>query len=89
MPIIVDRKTGEVLSAPKLTAAQKEELWEIVVRTSIAMHPEILLNLNKADEKSKPPLKWWFAQPLEGAITGFTPKGALKVWHRITLTGRR
>ena len=22
-------------------------------------------------------------------ITGFTPKGALKVWHRITLTGRR
>lgn len=55
MPIIVDRKTGEVLSAPKLTTAQKEELWEIVVRTSIAMHPEILLNLNKADEKDKGP----------------------------------
>ena len=22
-------------------------------------------------------------------ITGFAPKGASKVWHRITLTGRR
>jgi len=33
--------------------------------------------------------KWWFAQPLEGAITGIAHKGVSKVWHRITLTGRR
>ena len=45
--------------------------------------------ISTCGEESKPPLKWWFAQALEGPITGFTPKGALKVWHRITLTGRR
>ena len=29
--------------------------------------------------ESKPPLKWWFALPLKGAITGLAPQGAPKV----------
>ena len=40
------------------------------------------LPLHEADtamHKSKPPLKWWFALPLKGAITGLTPQGVPKV----------
>ena len=41
--------------------------------------------------KSKPPVNWWLAQPLEGANTGFTSKEVQKVWqshhnHRQPLT---
>ena len=39
--------------------------------------------------ESRPPVNWWLAQPLKGAITGRGPKGAQKVWHRILITGSR
>ena len=41
MPIIIDRKTGEVLASQKLTQDQKDKLWEAYVRAYICRHPEI------------------------------------------------
>lgn len=32
MPIIVSRKTGEVISAPEYTQEQKNKAWEYIVR---------------------------------------------------------
>ena len=40
-------------------------------------------------KKSRPPVNWWLAQPLKGAITGRAPKGARKIWHPIIISGSR
>ena len=31
MPIIVSRKTGEIVSAPEYTQEQKNKAWEIII----------------------------------------------------------
>lgn len=33
MPIVVDRRTGKIISAPEITQEQRDLLWEIVVRS--------------------------------------------------------
>ena len=40
-PIIVDRKTGEIISAPVLTPEQRDKMWELYVRCYVRRHPEI------------------------------------------------
>lgn len=41
MPIVIDRATGTVKSAPELTAAQKDTIWSELVRSYISKHPEL------------------------------------------------
>lgn len=48
MPIVLDRKTGEVLSSQKFTPQQNRKAWEIIIREYVKKHPEALL-----DEKYK------------------------------------
>ncbi len=45
MPIVISRKTGEIISKPNYTQEQIDTLWEIVLRNWIKLHPEELLNL--------------------------------------------
>lgn len=47
-PIIINRATGAVKSAPKLTQAQSDKLWEMIVREYARQHPEIF------DRKEEP-----------------------------------
>ena len=39
--------------------------------------------------QSRPPVNWWLAEPLKGAITGRAPKGARKIWSHIIISGSR
>ena len=39
--------------------------------------------------QSKPPVNWWFALPLKGAITGLTPIRGSEYYYRITRTATR
>lgn len=41
MKIVIDRNTGEILSAPELTQAQKDTLWAEIVRNYARKHPEV------------------------------------------------
>ena len=50
MPIIVSRKTGEVLSAPVLTQEQRDKLWEAIIRGHVRRHPEIFQEQPHAKE---------------------------------------
>lgn len=54
MPIIADRKTGEIISAPKLTQEQRQRAWEIIVRAYVEKHPE-LQQLGKEDGNERGP----------------------------------
>lgn len=40
-PIVVDRKTGKIISAPVLTQEQRDELWGQYVRSYVRRHPDI------------------------------------------------
>lgn len=46
MPIVIDRKSGKVISAPRLTPEQNQRVWEIIVTTYIQKHPEVLSDEN-------------------------------------------
>ena len=54
MPIVIDRKTGEVLSASKYTEEEKEEAWKAIVLSAAKAHPELFLNFVE-EEKDKGP----------------------------------
>jgi len=41
MPIVVSRKTGEIISAPKITQEQKEAVWAAIVKAYAQRHPEL------------------------------------------------
>ena len=41
MPIVISRATGEVVSAPEYSQAQKDKAWEAIVRNYVQKHPEI------------------------------------------------
>ncbi len=43
MPIVVSRATGEIISKPELTQADRDRAWEAVVRAFAKRHPELLL----------------------------------------------
>ena len=42
MPIVVSRSTGEVVSKPELTQADRDRGWETVVRAFAKRHPDLL-----------------------------------------------
>lgn len=42
MPIVIDRKSQEIISAPKLTQEQRNALWEHIFRAYLKNHPEVL-----------------------------------------------
>ena len=50
MPIVISRKTGEVISAPVLTPEQREAAWEAVIRAHVRKHPEIFQTQDTAKE---------------------------------------
>ncbi len=50
---------------------------------------EKLLYIKNKDIQSRPPVNWWLAQPLEGAITGLTPERGTELYYRITCTTTR
>ncbi len=43
MPIVVSRATGEIISQPELTQADRDRAWEAVVRAFAKRHPELFL----------------------------------------------
>lgn len=49
-PIVVDRETGKLISAPVFTQEQKNKAWETIVRTHAQRHPELF---QIADEQKK------------------------------------
>jgi hypothetical protein len=40
-PIVVDRTTGSIISAPELTPAQRDTLWGEIIRAYVRKHPEV------------------------------------------------
>lgn len=42
MPIVVSRQTGEIISKPELTQADRDRAWEAVARSFAKRHPELL-----------------------------------------------
>lgn len=40
-PIVINRKTGKIISAPTLTQEQRDKLWEQYVRSYVRRYPEI------------------------------------------------
>lgn len=55
-PIVIDRKTGKVISALTLTQEQRDKLWEQYVRSYVRRHPEIFEVLeqeNAADDQTE------------------------------------
>ena len=49
-PIIVSRKTGEIISAPVLTQEQRDKLWEQYIRCYVRRNPELFQTPPKAQE---------------------------------------
>ena len=43
MPIVVSRATGEIISRPELTQADRDRAWEAVVMAFARRHPELLV----------------------------------------------
>ena len=50
MPIVVSRATGEIVSKPELTQADRDRAWEAVVRAFAKRHPELLVQQPPAQE---------------------------------------
>ena len=50
MPIVVSRATGEIISKPELTQADRDRAWEAVVRAFAKRHPELLVQQPPAQE---------------------------------------
>ena len=53
MPIVCDRKTGEIISKPEYTQEERNKLWELVVRKWIELHPDKFAELIENREKSE------------------------------------
>lgn len=47
MPIVVSRKTGQIISAPEYTQEQKDRCWEHIIRVWAQLHPDMLLQLTE------------------------------------------
>lgn len=50
MPIVINRKTGEV-KAPEITQEQRDTLWGELVRNYVRKHPEALTEEPKEDKE--------------------------------------
>lgn len=53
MPIVIDRSTGKLLSAPKPMPEQREKAWEAIVKAYVEKHPQLLQQLGEEEEKEK------------------------------------
>lgn len=53
MPIVVSRKTGQILSRPNYTPEQIEKAHEAIVRTWAEANKEYLCNLGDANSATK------------------------------------
>ena len=51
MPIVVSRSTGEIISKPELTQADRDRGWEAVIRAFAKRHPELLFQEPPAQEE--------------------------------------
>ena len=40
-PIVVDRKTGKIISAPVLTPEERDKMWEQYIRCYVRRNPKI------------------------------------------------
>lgn len=49
-PTVVNRKTGEIISAPVITQEQRDKLWEQYVRSYVRRHPEMFQEPPKEGE---------------------------------------
>ena len=45
MPIVVDRRTGKIISAPEITQEQRDHFWETVVRSWAGRNIDKLVEL--------------------------------------------
>lgn len=43
MPIVVSRKTGEIISGSEITQEQKDAAWAAIVKAYAQKHPEIFI----------------------------------------------
>lgn len=50
MPIVVSRATGEIISQPELTQADRDLGWAAVARAFAKRHPELLFQQPPAQE---------------------------------------
>lgn len=50
MPIVVSRATGEIISQPELTQADRDLGWEAVAKAFAKRHPELLFQEPPAQE---------------------------------------
>ena len=50
MPIVVSRATGEIISKPELTQADRDLGWAAVARAFAKRHPELLFQQPPAQE---------------------------------------
>lgn len=50
-PIVIDRNTGAIKSAPVLTPSQRDTLWAEIVRNYARKHPEIFDTEDRAKSK--------------------------------------
>lgn len=56
MPIVIDRKTGELLDAREPTTEQKQKAWEIIVKNYVEKHAEILQEQEETNENNEGPV---------------------------------
>ncbi len=53
MPIIVDRKTGEIISMPEISEEQRQLAWEIIVREWCKRYLAESTNMAQETEKKE------------------------------------
>lgn len=51
-PIVVSRKTREVISAPVITQEQRDKLWEQYIRCYVRRNPDLFQNPQKEQEET-------------------------------------
>lgn len=61
MPIIINRKTGEV-KAPEITQEQRDALWGELIRNYVRKHPEALSALEESPDKGEKEIEDTFAR---------------------------
>lgn len=53
MPIVISRKTGEIISGAKLSQEQKDAAWAAIVKAYAQKHPEIFNTDKEGDTYEK------------------------------------
>lgn len=56
MPIIVDRRTGEVISKPEINQQQQRDLlWEVIIQNWIEKNPEAFRAMLSEEQDTESP----------------------------------